>query len=1000
MKQIRKAFPALVGLATAVALLTAPLTAVADETAAPKDSRPQLWYAQPASETALRHKPGNNVSDADNQWQQTTLPIGNGRLGGTVWGEVSRERITFNEETLWTGGPGSAPDYNGGNNAAKGRDGATLRALNAELEQGADLVDPADLTGGEDAAQQGSYQNWGEIDIDYGFKDATHSSYRRGLDLSSGVADVSFVHDGTTYTREYFASHPDHVMVGRLTADKPQSLTLDLGMTTNQFSKRGETKAVDDATLIVRGALGNNGLNYDAQIKVVADGGRVAAAADGTSLHVSDADAVTFYVAAATDYRQSYPAYRTGESADALAERVRGTLDAAAARGYDAVRADHVADHSALFDRVRLQIGAPVDYEATPTDALLDAYSDGSASDAQRRALETLVYQYGRYLAIGSSREDSQLPSNLQGIWSSTADDNAHGKTPWGSDFHMNVNLQMNYWPVYSSNLAELSQPLIAYAQGLVEPGRVTAKTYAGAATPVGTPIGAGNGFMAHTENTAYGWTTPGAEFSWGWSPAAVPWLLQNVYEAYEYGGDVDQLRDVIYPLLKEESRLYIDSMLHRSAQKASDGSTRLTTGVAYSPEHGPQGTDGNTYESSLVWQLLHDSIEAARTLKTDDALIGSTEHCTADNWVKDQAGHFVDAQANRSWSCAVSLLKPIEVGESGQIKEWYFEGALGKKADGTDIPAYEPHHRHMSHLLGLFPGDLITVDNAAYMEAAKTSMLQRGDDSTGWGVGQRINAWARTGDGDHAYRLIEQQLKNAMYANLFDVHPPFQIDGNFGNTSGVDEMLMQSNSTFVADDGATYANYVNVLPALPSAWAAQGQVRGLVARGGFVLDIDWAQGRTSRTHLLSRNGGAAALKLTAGGAADYTVVDAKGAAVPHRYVTNRDGATLLVFDTAAGADYTVLPSSEVPAKPGDEAAEPAKPGIKNDGGEDATGKDETIAKQRDKAKRPVQSGAEPSASADVADTGSSAAPVALIAFASVVSAVALLGCTRLRRIR
>ena len=875
-----------------------------------------LWYKQPASQTDATATAGGNYGNPDNnRWQQTTLPFGNGKIGGTVWGEVSRERVTFNEETLWTGGPGSSTSYNGGNNETKGQNGATLRALNKQLANGAETVNPGNLTGGENAAEQGNYLNWGDIYLDYGFNDTTVTEYRRDLNLSKGKADVTFKHDGVTYTREYFASNPDNVMVARLTASKAGKLNFNVSMPTNtNYSKTGETTTVKGDTLTVKGALGNNGLLYNSQIKVVLDNGEgtLSEGSDGASLKVSDAKAVTLYIAAATDYKQKYPSYRTGETAAEVNTRVAKVVQDAANKGYTAVKKAHIADHSAIYDRVKIDLGQSGHSSdgAVATDALLKAYQRGSATTAQKRELETLVYKYGRYLTIGSSRENSQLPSNLQGIWSVTAGDNAHGNTPWGSDFHMNVNLQMNYWPTYSANMGELAEPLIEYVEGLVKPGRVTAKVYAGAETtnPETTPIGEGEGYMAHTENTAYGWTAPGQSFSWGWSPAAVPWILQNVYEAYEYSGD-PALLDRVYALLKEESHFYVNYMLHKAGSSSGD---RLTTGVAYSPEQGPLGTDGNTYESSLVWQMLNDAIEAAKAKGDPDGLVGDTTDCSTDNWAKGDNGNFADANANRSWSCAKSLLKPIEVGNSGQIKEWYFEGALGKKKDGSAISGYQAdnQHRHMSHLLGLFPGDLITIDNSEYMEAAKTSLRYRCfkgnvlQSNTGWAIGQRINSWARTGDGNTTYQLVELQLKNAMYANLFDYHAPFQIDGNFGNTSGVDEMLLQSNSTFTDTDGKKYVNYTNILPALPDAWA-DGSVSGLVARGNFTVGTTWKNGKATEVRLTSNKGKQAAVKITAGGAQNYEVKNGD-TAVNAKVVTNADGASLLVFDTTAGTTYTI----------------------------------------------------------------------------------------------
>lgn len=842
-----------------------------DSVDTPGDNRGSdvLWYGQPASQTADGNIADGTVKGDDDKWQRHTLPIGNGKVGGTVWGEIAKERITFNEETLWTGGPGTSASYKGGNNDSKGRNGATLRELNQKLEQGAQTVNPSNLTGGENAAEQGSYQNWGNIYIDYGLGTQPAENYERSLNLSEGKANVSFRSGQVDYKREFLVSNPDNVMVVRLTASQAKALNLKVTFPTNSgFTKKGETTTVTGDTLTVKGALGNNGLLYNAKIKAVVEGAEGSVSSDdGKALKISDAGAVTLYIAAGTNYQNTYPSYRNGEDAKALDTRLAANVQKAANKGYAQVKKDHIADHQSIYNRVKLDLGQDPTYGegALATDKLLQAYKAGSANEKQKRALEVLVYNYGRYLTIGSSRENSQLPSNLQGIWSSTADDNAHGKTPWGADFHMNVNLQMNYWPTYSANMAELATPMISYAKSLVKPGRVTAKTYAGASSKPDAPIGQGAGYMAHTENTAYGWTAPGKDFSWGWSPAAMPWLLQNVYEAYEFSGDKQLLEDTIYPLLKEEAQFYVNYMLHKGSQKAADGSERLTTGVAYSPEHGPQGTDGNAYESTLVWQLLNDAIEAAQVLGKDQNLVKGTGECKADNWNKDDSGNFVSAQSNRSFECAISLLKPIEVGDSGQIKEWFFEGQLGKKADGTNIPSYQKNHRHMSHLLGLFPGDLITVDNAKYMEAAKYSMRQRGDDATGWGVGQRINSWARTGDGNHAYQLVEKQLKQAMYPNLFDAHPPFQIDGNFGNTSGINEMLLQSNSTYTKD-GTKYHNYMNLLPALPDAWSGKGSVSGLVARGNFEVAMQWQSGKINVLQIKSNQGKDAVLRFTDAG--------------------------------------------------------------------------------------------------------------------------------------
>ena len=799
----------------------------------------RLWYTKPASQ--------GGASSENDIWQQYTLPIGDGDMGANVYGEISTERLTFNEKTLWTGGPSeSRPDYNGGNLESQGNYGETMKQIQQLFAEGRDSEASSlcnQLVGTSDG--YGSYQSWGNIYFSYqGIQDADAENYVRDLDLRTAVSSVDFDVDGIHYSREFFISNPDNVLVARLTAEGGEKMNLEITFPSNQ----GGTTVAEDDMLLLAGEVSDNQLQYDSILKAVPEGEGSSVEASGDTLVISDADVVTVYVSADTDYKNDYPEYRTGETDEELHARVAEDIESAAEKGYEAVKADHIADYSELFSRVELNLGQTVSEK--PTDELLAAYKNGSATAEEQRQLEVMLFQYGRYLTLGSSRADSELPSNLQGVWNNV------NNPSWSSDYHMNVNLQMNYWPTYSTNLAECAYPLIDYVDSLREPGRITAAIYAGIVSEDGEE----NGFMAHTQNTPFGWTCPGWDFSWGWSPAAVPWILQNCWEYYEYTGDFDYMKEYIYPMLREEAVMYSQMLI-----KDEDG--KYVSSPTFSPEQGPR-TNGNTYEQSLIWQLFTDAITAGKLVGEDEAVLAD-------------------------WQEKLDNLKgPIEIGDDGQVKEWYIETSFNKDAAGNTLgEGYG--HRHLSHMLGLFPGDLITADTEEWFEAAKVSMNLRTDSSTGWGMGQRINTWARLGDGNRAHKLITDLFASGIYSNLWDTHPPFQIDGNFGMTSGVAEMLVQSN-----------AGYINLLPALPDVWA-NGSVDGLVARGNFEISMNWADKRIESASLLSNNGGEAVVQLT--DAALATVTDSDGNVVDFQAVSE----DRISFNTEAGKTYTI---SMIPA--------------------------------------------------------------------------------------
>ena len=791
----------------------------------------------PVEYKLIYSKPAN--PDSYDDWEQLSLPVGNGNIGGNVFGAVGRERITLNEKTMWTGGPSeSRPNYNGGNNVEYGKNGETLKEVQRLFAEGKD-VEASELCEKliGDSDGYGGYQQFGNLYLDFG-ETGEAENYSRSLDIVNGIASVEYDLDGVHYLREIFTSYEQNVMIVRLTAEGG-SLELSVGFEPENggAAPRSVETTVSDNSISISGELDDNGLKYSGMMTVVTPE-KEQVGKNGSLLKISGTEEATIILSMATDYALSYPEYRTGESMDKLSGRVKETVENAAKLSYEDLRYEHITDFSNMMARTDINLGQKL--PNMTTDELLAGYKSSSLSAEDKAYLEVLLFQYGRYLLVSSSRENNILPANLQGIWVGT------NGSAWNSDYHINVNLQMNYWSAYCANLAECALPMIAYVDGLREPGRVTAAAYFGVESSKENPE---NGFTANTQTTPFGWTAPGWSFDWGWSPAGVPWLLQNVWEYYEYTLDETLLRETIYPILKEEAKFYSQILVE-------DENGRLISTPAYSPEHGPR-TNGNTYEQTLVWQLFNDTITAAEIVGEDEALINE-------------------------WKDILSRLRqPIEIGEDGQIKEWYSETTLGS------VPKSDAYgHRHLSHLLGLYPGDLISVDTPEWLEAARVSLDARVDASTGWAMGQRINSWARLGDGEQMYMLVETLIKTGILTNLWDTHPPFQIDGNFGYTSGICEALLQSNM-----------GYLNILPALPDVWS-DGSFEGLVGRGNFVVGADWSNGVPAEIRITSQSGGECSLKFTRG---EVTVTDSEGNSVEFKTDNSK-----LTFSTEAGKSYIV----------------------------------------------------------------------------------------------